>query len=137
MMMPPHAGEKCCSLIKFLEKNLQKKLPTNIPTRIVYTGSKLSSDLKNVKVPTPFEENCSDENCNKNYISESARRLDERMKDHNGRQSNSHLLKHSVEGGHDLALKNHFRIIGKRYKNNTRKRKIVEDLLIKKMKPSL
>ena len=44
---------------------------------------------------------CSPENCNENYIGESARRLDERMKDHNGRDRNSHLFKHSVESGQD------------------------------------
>ena len=51
MMMPPHAGEKCCSLIKFLEKNLQKKLPTNIPTRIVYTVLSYHLTLKTSKFP--------------------------------------------------------------------------------------
>ena len=53
------------------------------------------------------------ENCNENYIGESARRLDERIKDHNGQDRNSHLFKHSMESRHDPALKNDFRIIGK------------------------
>ena len=83
----------------------------------------------------PFEEQhdivyhsfCSAENCNENYIGESARRLDERMKDHNGRDRNSHLLKHSVECV----------LIGKGYRNNTSRRKIAEALFINKMKPSL
>ena len=121
MMILPYAGEKGCTLIKSLEKNLQRVLPTNIQTRIVYTGTKLSSHLRNIKDPTPFEEQhdivyhsfCSAENCNENYIGESARRLDERMKDHNGRDRNSHLFKHSVESRHDPVLKNDFRIIGK------------------------
>ena len=78
---------------------------------------------------------CSAENFNENYISESARRLDERMKDHNGRDRNSHLFKHSIESRHDPVLKNDFRIIGKGYRNNTSTR--TEALFIKKMKPSL
>ena len=86
-----YAGEKGCILIKSLKKNLQRVLPVNIQTRIVYTGTRLSSQLRNIKDPTPFEEQhdivyrsfCSAENCNENYISVSARRLDERMKDHN------------------------------------------------------
>ena len=59
------------------------------------------------------------------------------MKDHNGRDRNSRLFKHSVEGRHDPVLKNDFRIIGKGYRNNTRRRKIAEEPFIKKMKLSL
>ena len=92
MMILPYAGEKGCTLIKSLKKNLERVLPVNIQTRTVYTGTKLSSQLRNIKDPTPFEEQhdivyqsfCSAENCNENYIGESAQRLDERMKDHNG-----------------------------------------------------
>ena len=106
---------------------------------------KLSYQLRNIKDPTLFEEQhdivyhslFSAENCNENYISESARRLNERVKDHNGRDRNSHLFKHSVESRHDPVLKNEFRIIGRGYRNNTRRRKIVEVLFIKKIKPSL
>ena len=54
------------------------------------------------------------------------------MKDQNGQDRNTHLFKHSVKSGHDPALKNDFRIIGKGHRNNTRKRKIAEALLIKK-----
>ena len=139
--MVPYAGGKGCTLIKSLKKNIQKALPINIQKRIVYTGTKLSSQLKNMKNPTPFEEQhdivyhsfCSAENCNENYIGESARRLDDR----NGRDRNSHLFKRSGESRHDPAVKNDFRIIGKSYMNNTRRRKIAEAVFIKKMAPSL
>ena len=128
MMILPYAGEKGCTLIKSLEKNLQRVLPVNIQTRIVYTGTKLSSQLRNIKDPTPFEEQhdivyhsfCSAVNCNKNYIDGGARRLDERIKDYNDRDRSSHLFKHSVESRHNSVLKNDFRIIGKGYRNNTR-----------------
>ena len=64
----------------FTKKNLQRVLPVNIQTRIVYTGTNLSSHLRNIKDPTPFEEQhdivyhsfCSPENCEENYIRESA-----------------------------------------------------------------
>ena len=145
MMILPYAGEKGCTFIKSLKKNLQIALSVNIQTRIVYTGPKLSFQLRNIKDSTPFEEQhdivyhsfCSTENCNENYIDESTRRLDERMKDHNGGDRNYHLFKHSVESRHDLVLKSDFRIIGKGYRNNTRRRKIAEVLFIKKIKPSL
>ena len=144
MMILPYSGEKGCTLIKSLKKNLERALLININI-LVYTGTKSSSQLKNIKDPTPSEEQhdivyysfCSAENCNENYIGESARRLDERMKDHNGRDRNSHLFKHSVESRHDPVLKNDFRIIGKGYRSNTSRTKIAEALFIKKMKPSL
>ena len=128
----------------FTKKNLQRVLPVNIQTCIVYTGTKLSSDLRNIKDPTPFEEQhivyhsfCSPENCEENYIRKRAWPLDEIMKAHNGRDHNSHLFKHSVESRHDPVLKNDFRIIGKGYRNNTSRRKIAEALFVKKMKSSL
>ena len=61
MMIVPYAEEKGCTLIKSLKKNLQRELPVNIQTRIVFTGTKLSSQLRNIKDPTPFEEQY--ENC--------------------------------------------------------------------------
>ena len=145
MMIPPYAGEKGCTLIKSLKKNLQRALPVNIQTRIVYTGTKLSSQLRNIKDPTPFDKQldivynsfCSAENCYENYIDENIQWLDGRMKDHNGRDHNSDLFKHSVESRHDPVLDNDFRIIRKGYMNNTNRRKIAEALFIKKMKPSV
>ena len=56
MIILPYAGEEGCTLIKFLKNNLQRALPINIQTRIVYTGTKLSSQFKDTKVHTPFEE---------------------------------------------------------------------------------
>ena len=114
-------------------------------TNILKDISHLNNDVTTLKDPTPFEKQhdivyhsfFSAENCNENYIGESARRLDERMKDHNGRDRNFHLFRHSVESRHDPVLKNDFRIIGKGYRNNTRRRKIAEALFIKKMRPSL
>ena len=99
MMILPYVGEKECTLIKSLKKNLQIVLSVNLQPRIVYTGTKLLYQLKNIKDPTPFEEQhyivyhsfCSAKKCNENYIGESARRLDERMNDHNGRDRNSHF----------------------------------------------
>ena len=58
------------------------------------------------------------------------------MKDHNRRDKSSHLVKHSIESGHDPECHGNFRILDKGY-NNTFKRKVAEALLIKKHKPSL
>ena len=42
---------------------------------------------------------CPNEKCRKNYIGESGRRISERIKDHNGRDRKSHILRCSVESG--------------------------------------
>ena len=42
---------------------------------------------------------CSNEKCRENYIDESGRRIPERIKDHNGQDLKSHILKYSVEFG--------------------------------------
>ena len=70
------------------------------------------TQLRKINDPKPFEEQhhivyysfCSAENYNENYIGENARRLDERKKDHNGRDRNSHLLKNLVESRHGKCL---------------------------------
>ena len=53
-----------------------------------------------------------------------------------GRDSNSHLFKHLVEKRYPCLDTNNHRIIEKGYKNNARKQKIAEVLLIKEMKPT-
>ena len=119
IMNLPYAGEKGCSIIKSLKKHLKKTLPANIEADIIYTGTKLSSQLNNIKDPTPFEEQhdliyhsvCNNENCNDNYIGEIARPLKERVKDHNGRDKSSQLVKHSIESGHKQVCHENFRIL--------------------------
>ena len=54
-MKLPYAGEKGCSIIKSLKKHLKKTLPANIEADIIYTGTKLSSQLNNIKDSTLFE----------------------------------------------------------------------------------
>ena len=46
---------------------------------------------------------CPDPDCNSTYIGETARRIEERHKDHTGRDRNSHIYKHSIETGHTIA----------------------------------
>ena len=51
-MILPYASDKGLALTK---KNLQRALPTNIESYIVYTGTMLSSELENINDPTQFE----------------------------------------------------------------------------------
>ena len=64
------------------------------------------------------------------------RHLKERVKEHNGHDKSSHLVKHFLGSGHNPVCHGNFRILDKSY-NNTFKRKVTETLLIKKHKPSL
>ena len=59
------------------------------------------------------------------------RHLKERVKDHNGHDKSSHLVKHFLGSGHNPVCHGNFRILDKSY-NNTFKRKATETLLIKK-----
>ena len=50
--------------------------------------------------------NVQKKNCNENYVGETVLRLSEGVIDHNGRDKNSHIFKHSVEREHrPLAFK--------------------------------
>ena len=124
----PYAGKKVFSIVRSLEKQLKRSLPNNVTLNIVFTGTKLSSNF-NVKDPVPFTEKhaviyrsvCATESCNEDY---------ERVKDHNGYDHSSHLVKNAVETGHLPVDTANFEVIGSGYRNNARRRKIIEGLLI-------
>ena len=80
---------------------------------------------------------CSAENCSDDYIGQSARGIIEIAKDPGGRDTKSHILKHSSEKEHVEVMQEDFKIIGSNFKNNRLKRKIVEALLIKQKRPSM
>ena len=140
----PYQGEKEDYLIKSMKRNLKKILPNNVKPQISYTGRKLGS-LFQTKDQTIFEHKhdviyhgkCPAENCVDDYIGETARRVNERIVDHTGRDINSHLLKHSIESGHKPLEAVDYKIIGTGYRNNTMQRKLSEALFIKELKPTL
>ena len=78
---------------------------------------------------------CSGENSTDDYIRESARPIIERVKDHGGRDTKSHVSEHSSEKQHVEVTQEDFKIIGTHFKNNRLKRKIAEALLIKQERP--
>ena len=66
------------------------------------------------------------------------RQITERIKDHNGRDHTSHVLKHSIEKSHKNVNTVDFKkIIDKNFHNNKRKRKTAEALWIKDLRPPL
>ena len=80
---------------------------------------------------------CFAENCPYNYIGKSAKRIIGRVKDHGGKGTKSHVLKHSSENKHVEAIQKNFKIIGSHFKNNRLKRKIAKTLLIEQELPTL
>ena len=80
---------------------------------------------------------CSAEICSDDYIGESARRIMDRVKDHDGQDTKSHVLKHSSEKEHVEVTQEDFKIIDSNCKNNRLKRKIAEALLTKQKHPFL
>ena len=80
---------------------------------------------------------CPESTCSENYIGEVARRLQERVDEHAGKDSKSHMLQHTHQSGHTAVSIDNFRIVKRGFKNQKMKRKISEALLIKKYRPSL
>ena len=67
---------------------------------------------------------CPEELSTVDYVRKSSRRVIRRVKDHNRRDKSSHMFRHSIEKNHTEGMVNDF-------KNNVRKRKVTEALLIK------
>ena len=75
--------------------------------------------------------------CNDNYIGEAKQHIFERVKDHNGRDIKSHLLKHALGNNHQHVSEKDFKIIGNCFQGNNKKRKVADALLIREIKPTL
>ena len=141
----PHAGSKGEKLIQSMKNSLNCMLPKNVTTRATYLGTRLSSKFTEIDDKTVKEHQhdnvyyvkCPESQCLEDYTGETARRLSERVHDHNGRDAESRLVKHVIEKCHKCPKMEDFNIIGKGYRNNTFKRKVSESLVIKDIRPTL
>ena len=128
--------------MKSLNNTLSNILPDRHCTKTVRTGKKLESFFS-IKDETKKQHDliyyteCPESTCSENYIGEVARRLQKRVDEHAGKDSNSHMLEHTHQSGHTAVLINNFRIVKRGFKNQKMKRKISEALLTKKYRPSL
>ena len=99
----------------------------------------------NIKDQTKLEHNndltylvkCPEKTCSENYLGETARRINERVLEHAGKDKNSHMLQHTLQSGHPSVSLNEFKILEKGFNSNRVKRKISEALLIKQYRPTL
>ena len=122
-----------------MNKCVHKLLPNNTKIEEAFKSTKLSSCF-NVKDKIDFEHNhdlSCEMSCINDYAGESARRITERIKDHNGRDHTSQVWNHSIEKSHKNVDTIDFKIIDKNFHNNKRKRKIAEALWIKGLRTAL
>ena len=140
----PYKGTNGQKIIKLLNNYVKRLLPQNHTAQHVYISRKLGSafDIKDQtklvhKHDLTYLVKCPSNTCSETYLGETARRLNERIMEHAGKDNKSHMLKHALQSGHPSVSPNDFRILQKGYNNNKVKRKISEALLIRKYRPSL
>ena len=100
LLVLPYQGEKEIHIVNSMKRYVNKILPENVKVQTAFTGKRLSSCFK-AKDRTKFEHQhdiiyqvkCSTENCPDDYIGEPARCIIERVKDHSGKDTRSHVLK--------------------------------------------
>ena len=119
-------------------------LHNNIKLQTASTVRKVGTSFQ-VKDKTEMKHNhdivyyneCREEQCNENYISENIRRNNERIIDHARRDSKLYIYKHCIETGDGSPDIHDFKIIGSNFRKNVFKPKIAEALLIKHLRPTL
>ena len=127
-----------------MNKCVNKLLPNNTKIEVAFKSTKLSSCF-NVKDKIDFEHNhdliyhakCPEPTCIDDYVGESARRITERTKEHNGRDHTSQVWNHSIQKSHKNVNNIDFKVIDNNFHNNKRKRKIAEALWIKDLRLTL
>ena len=131
-------------IISSIRKQVNRVHPDDVKMMLSFTGKKRSTCF-NVKDKTAFNhENdivcyakCPEESCPHDYVGESGTRVLERAKDRNGRDTSSHIFKHCVAADHLFVSFDDLRTAGRNYRNNKRKWKIADSLLIKNLTPLL
>jgi len=144
MLCLPYKGIKGETIVKKVNTEISKCVKENTNVKVIYKSTKLSSFF-NIKDKTSVHHSndlvyrfrCPDENCDVSYIGETGRRFNERILDHAGKDTKSHVLKHAKEKDHELASHEHFEMLGSNFHGNKYKRRISEALFIKEFKPSL
>ena len=118
MLVLPYQGKKGDFIIKSMKKRFMNLLPQCIVPTIANTGSKLSLKFQakdraifSHSHDIIYQGNCPENGCPDNYIGETARRISERVLDHNGKDINSHFYKHSIKTGHQTLEISDYRII--------------------------
>ena len=138
LVVLPYAGNKGENILKSMTKLSTRVLPCNTKTCAVYSGTKLSSKFqlkdqtkKDHQHDLVYYEKCPEEQGTEDYTGETGRRRIERVKDRSGKDSKSHLFKHSMEANHETVTLDDFKIKGKGYRRLKFRWKFAESLHIK------
>ena len=133
LLVLPCKGHKEKQVINSMRKRLNVVLARNVKIRTCYTGERLSPcfETKDRKKfdhehDLVYHVKCPEESDTDDYICESGRRVAGWVKDHNGRDKSSHMLRHSVEKNHAKGTVDDFKVIGRNYRNNVQKQKVAE-----------
>ena len=129
-------GNKVKKLLKSFKTTLHRSLPNNIQTKVVYTETKVGSHFQ-IKSKTKFDHKhdivyyvkCPE--CQEDYIGKIGRRLHERICGHNQRDSQFHMLRHSLENNHKHISFEDFRILQNGYTNSKLNKKYRYRCLLK------
>ena len=140
----PYNGDHGTNLIKSIKASTKKSLSENHDVRIVLTGTKLSSQF-NIKDDTDkqhkhdlvYFSRCPSTSGTDRYVGETAWRLSERVVDHAGRDTKSHIVRHCLHSNRETVNIEHFKILNVGYNSNTYRRRISEALFVKQCRSSL
>ena len=108
LLVLPYAGLKDEKLIKSTKNCLKYVLPENVATTVTYSGTRLSSEFTMIKYETVNENHYDivyyvkypEDQCSEDYAGETARKLPERVLDHNSRGAKSYLVKDVIKKCH-------------------------------------
>ena len=124
----PYKGDNGINFMKSIKTSTKKSLPEKHDVRILLTGTKLSSQF-NIKDDTNkqhkhdlvYFSRCPSTDCTDSYIGETARRVSERVMDHAGRGTKSHIVRHGLTSNNETVNIENFKILNMGYNNNTYK----------------
>ena len=90
-----------------MRKKVNHAFPNDVKIIISYTGKKLGTcfNVKDIKLfnqehDIVYYAKCPEKSCSHDYVGESGRRVLEQVKDHDGRDTSSHIFKHCVAADH-------------------------------------
>ena len=102
-LLLPFPGSKGTTIIKNINKTLKNVLPTNLKTRISYTGQKLYTRFQNQdkinekhKHDLIYYTKSPEPPCTEDFLGETGRRIIEGVADQAGKDKQSHLLNHAL-----------------------------------------
>ena len=104
-------------------------MPEKHGVRIILTDTKLSSQFnikddrnKQHKHDLVYFSRCPSTDFADSHIGETARRLSERVMDHAGRDTKSHIVRHGLNSDHQTVNIENFKILNMGYNSNSYKR---------------